>query len=238
MNFYDLGQVVLFSLISIVTLFGLTKLMGKRQVSQLTLFDYIAGISIGSIAADMAMHPDPEGWYGLLAMAIYAGFTILLNLVDDKSIRLRRFLLGEPMILYDNGTLYYQNLKKARLDLTEFLTECRASGYFDLSKLHMIILEVNGKLSFLPMESDRPLTPTDMQLSVKQQRPVITVIMDGALQPESLHATGNDENWLRKQLKLQGFHSEKEILLATIDTENNLALYEKNEDAKSKSYYS
>lgn len=238
MNFFDLGQVVLFSLVSIVALFLLTKLMGKRQVSQLTMFDYIAGISIGSLAAEMASQHEPENWYGLVAMAIYAGVTILLNLVDDKSIRLRRILLGVPLILYDNGTLYYSNLKKAKLDLTEFLTECRGNGFFDLSKLHMIILEVNGKLSFLPMESDRPLTPMDIQLSLKQQRPVITVIMDGALQPESLQATGNDENWLRKQLKLQGFHSEKEILLATVDAENNLALYQKNEDIKSKCYYS
>ena len=238
MAFSDMLQVVWFSLFALIALFAITKLLGNRQMSQLTMFDYIAGISIGSIAGEISTHPGKDAWMGLIALAVFAGFTLLLNLLNNKSIRLRRLLLGKPLVLYDHGTLYYNNLKKAKLDLTEFLTECRNAGYFDLAKLDLVLFEVNGRVSFLPMEGDRPLTPLDMQLDVKQARPAITVIMDGVIQAESLTATGNNEIWLRKQMNIQGFKNEADIFLATVDADNNLALYEKNENEQSKSYYS
>lgn len=80
MTWNDLGQVVLQSIASLVVLFLLTKLMGNRQMSQLTMFDYITGISIGSLAAEMASHPDDESWLGLVAMAIYAFITVGINM--------------------------------------------------------------------------------------------------------------------------------------------------------------
>lgn len=237
MDLIDFGEVILFSFISLLVLFTLTKLMGNRQMSQLTLFDYIVGISIGSLAAEMASHPEPESWLGLVAMCIYAGMAILINQLDDKSRKLRRFILGKPLILFDHGTLYYNNLKKAKLDLTEFMTECRNSGYFDLAQLQMAVLEVNGKMSFLPNEADRPLTPADMQMHPRQSRPVVAVVMDGVVLPDRLRATGNTEGWLTKQMEIQGFKDPKDILLATVDADNALAIYEKNEDMESKEFY-
>lgn len=233
----NIFEVILCSFLSLVTLFLLTKVLGNRQMSQLTMFDYIAGISIGSIAAEIASHPEDGFFQGIVAMAVYAGVTLLMNLLHDKSIVLRRFFLGEPLVLYDNGTLYYSNLKKAKLDLTEFMTECRGSGFFDLTKLQMVILEVNGKLSFLPAETERPLTPSDMNMAPKQQRPVITVVMDGKLLPQGLEATGNNEAWLQKQIQSQGFSGLEDIFLGTVDTDNNLALFEKNENQQSRNYY-
>ncbi|MEG2316238.1 MAG: DUF421 domain-containing protein, partial [Clostridia bacterium] len=104
MQLADLGQVVLLSVTSLVTLFILTKLMGNRQMSQLTVFDYIVGISIGSLAAEMATHPDPESWLALVAMVIYAGASMIINTLNNKSLKLRKVFLGEPLVLYDRGT--------------------------------------------------------------------------------------------------------------------------------------
>lgn len=230
MGISDVFQVFLFSILSLLTLFVLTKLLGNRQMSQLTMFDYIIGISFGSIAAEMASHPDEESWLGLLAMLIYAGVAYLMNFLNTKSIRIRNVLLGNPVILYQNGTLYFDSLKKAKIDLCELLTSCRNSGYFDLSELYMIILEVNGKLSFLPMEAQRPLTPEDMGQAPAQQKPVIPVIMDGRVRSMNLEATGNNETWLYKQMEMQGYRTADEILLATVSTDNQLAIYERNED--------
>lgn len=238
MSWADAAQVLLLSVVSFVFLFFVTKLMGNRQMSQLTLFDYIAGITIGSLAGEMALRPDPESWLGLLAMGVYAGATLLINVLNDHSRTARRFFLGAPIVLYDRGTLYFNSLKKARLDLTEFLTECRCAGYYDLSQLQMVILEVNGKLSFLPNELDRPLTPKDMQLAPVQSRPTIAVVMDGVLLKERLKATGNDENWLRKQLEAQGYQGVRDLLLATVDADNALSVYERNEDQHSRGYFS
>ena len=226
----ELWHIVLLSVVSIVVLFLLTRLMGNRQISQLTMFDYVAGISIGSIAAEMAVKPEAKSWYGLLAMALYAGATVLFNWLNNKSRKARQLILGEPLVLYDKGKLYYEGLKKAKLDLTEFLTECRGAGYFDLSQLQMVLMEVNGKLSFLPNEPDRPLTPKDMQLQPRQSRPPVAVIMDGVFLPERLRMTGNTENWLKDHLQLQGYKRLPSILLATVDDQNQLTVYERTND--------
>lgn len=237
MEWADVGHVLALSLVSLAFLFFLTKMMGNRQMSQLTMFDYISGITLGSLAGEMASHPEAEAWLGLLAMAVYGGVTILINILDDKSRKARRFILGQPTILYDRGTLYYNSLKKARMDLTEFTTACRNAGYFDLSQLQMVVMEINGKLSFLPNEPDRPLTPKDMQLTPAQSRPPIAVIMDGVFLPERLKATGNTESWLTKQMEIQGFKDVHDIFLATVDADNALSIYEKNEDVPTKPFY-
>lgn len=230
-------RVIGYSLISVAALFVLTRLLGNRQMSQLTMFDYVIGISIGSIAADIAANPEDKTGMALLAMATYALMALLISIINAKSIKIRKLVLGAPIVLYDSGTLYYNSLKKSHLDLTEFLTSCRSSGYFDLSKLQMVIMEVNGQLSFLPLPESRPLTPADMDLLPPKERPVITVIMDGAVLDKSLRATGNDQAWLMKQLHLQGFTDAQDILMATVDANNTLVLYEKNEDKISRNYF-
>lgn len=237
MAFSDLLQVLVLSLVSFAALSVLTKLMGNRQMSQLTMMDYVVGISIGSIAAEMASHPEGESWYGLIAMAIYAGLAIFLNVLNDKSVRARQVILGKPTVLLEHGVLYYNNLKQAKLDLCEFLTECRGAGYFDLSQLELVLLEFNGKLSFLPAETERPLTPADMNLAPTQSKPAIPVVMDGVLLSRQLKLSGNDEKWLEKQLALQGFKELHDVLLATVDANNALAIYEKNEDRESREYF-
>ena len=233
----DLGQVLIQSVASLVVLFLLTKLMGNRQMSQLTMFDYITGISIGSLAAEMASHPEPESWLGLVAMAVYALITMGINIWNTKSLKARNVFLGAPLVIYDNGVLFYQNLKKAKLDLNELLTECRASGYFDLAQLQMVLLEVNGKMSFLPNEASRPLTPADMSMAPAQARPPVAVIMDGVLFDKRLRAAGLEEAWLNKQLEIQGYKTYERIFLATVDSDNALAVYEREENAEGKGYY-
>ncbi len=237
-DWLDAGYVALLSVISLAFLFVLTKLMGNRQMSQLTLFDYISGITLGSLAGEMAIHPEAESWLGLVAMAIYAAATILLNRITSKSRAARHSLIGGPTVLFDRGTLYYDALQRAKLDLSELMTECRSAGYFDLSQLQMVLLEPNGKLSFLPNEQDRPLTPKDMQLSPAQSRPPIAVIMDGVLLPERLKATGNNEVWLQKQLTAQGYRDLSRVLLATVDATNALAVYDKDPAKHANAYFS
>ncbi|MDD3412144.1 MAG: DUF421 domain-containing protein [Eubacteriales bacterium] len=222
---------------SVAALFVLTKLMGNRQMSQLSLFDYIMGISIGSIAAEMATNLDGDPLLPLMSMVVYALIDVGINVLNNKSRKARAVFLGTPLVLFNNGTLYDQNLRKAKLDLTEFLTQCRSSGYFDLGQLQLVIMEVSGRLSFLPAESARPLTPADMSLAPPQSRPVVPVIMDSVVLPERLKATGNDENWLKKQLLAQGFQDPDDVLLATVDTGNNLAVYERADPPKEGDLY-
>ena len=123
MNYFQgLLHIALTSIGSIVVMFLLTKLLGKRQMSQLSMFDYIIGITIGSIAAEMATALEDDFMQPLLAMVLYASFALLISWAGQKSIKWRRFLIGEATILYKDQKLYEKNLKKAHLDINEFLT--------------------------------------------------------------------------------------------------------------------
>jgi uncharacterized membrane protein YcaP (DUF421 family) len=228
----DIIYVVVLSLGSIIALFILTKLMGYRQMSQMSMFDYINGITIGSIAAEMSTSLDENFAQPLTAMIVYSLMAVLLSWLGSKSIKARRVIEGTPLILMNHGELYRENLKKAKIDVTEFLVQCRINGYFDVSKLETAILEGNGKISFLPKVTDRPMTPSDMQLSPQQDYMVANVILDGRIMRDNLKHTGNDEKWLCNQIKGQGADKVSDVLLATCDSSNQVTVFLKNSRKK------
>lgn len=214
------------SFVTLIALFALTKLMGKRQISQLSFFDYIIGITIGSIASEATV--DPNTFYnGMVGMFIYGGSALLISIGTCKHMWLRRFVGGKSMVLYENGIIYEKNLLKSRLDIGEFLMECRYGGHFDISKLHTVILEPNGKLSFIPIAGERSAVASDLNLKPEQDRPLANVILDGNVMQENLRHTGNNETWLKKQLRAQNTKVE-DVFLATCDSNNKLNIYKKN----------
>ncbi len=231
----DIFKIILTSAASVITLFLLTKLMGNKQVSQLSMFDYIIGISIGSISAEFATElENPE--HSLTAMLIYGFSAYLVSVITGKSTKMRKIIIGRPLILFDKGKLYRSNLKKARIDISDFLTHCRNQGFFDLSQIQTAVFEYNGSVSILPVEANRPLEPQDINLNPTQQEFLVNVILDGNINEKNLRKSGKDKIWLDKHLREQGFHNAKEIYLGCVNTVNNeLVLYpldvnEKNYD--------
>lgn len=228
----EILRVVVLSVASLIVLFLLTKLMGYRQMSQMSLFDYINGITIGSIAAELATNLE-DYHRPLTAMIIYGLATVLLSALTEKSICARRFLNGKPLILLHHGTLYKENLKKAKIDLNEFLEQCRVSGYFDVSKLQAVILEGNGRLSFLPKAQERPATPADLNLQPETEDLTSVLVLDGHIMEHNLHHSGKEKKWLTAQLSALGYPDVKLVLLATCDLNNKLTVFAKNKDAHS-----
>ena len=221
----EVFYIIALSLGSIVSIFILTKLLGYRQMSQMSMFDYINGITIGSIAAEMATSLENNFTQPLTAMIVYALAALLLSWLGTKSIKARRLIEGTPLVLMNNGELYRENLKKAKIDVTEFLVQCRGQGYFDVSKLEIAVLEGNGKISFLPKVSDRPATPSDLGLSPEQDYMVANVILDGKIMEKNLRHTGNNEKWLLSQIKGQGADRVEDVLLATCDLNNQVTVF-------------
>lgn len=230
----EILYIVVLSLGSIIAIFLLTKLMGYRQMSQMSMFDYVNGITMGSIAAEMATSLDTGFEKPLVAMIVYALVSLLLSTVSSKSIKVRRMLEGAPLVLLNNGEIYRHNLKKAKIDVSELLVQCRVNGYFDISKLQTAILEGNGKISFLQKATDRPLTPADVQLSPQQDYMVANVILDGKVMDENLRHTGKDEKWLLDQIKGQGAKRIEDVLLASCDSNNKLQVYLKDNQKEAK----
>ncbi|MBP3283996.1 MAG: DUF421 domain-containing protein [Clostridia bacterium] len=223
----ELIHVSLTAIGSVVVLFLLTKLMGNRQISQLTTFDYVNGITIGSIAAEMATSLENDFLKPLIAMIIYALAAIAISIGTSKSIKLRRLITGETLILFDNGRLYQSNLNKAKMDLGEFLTQCRINGYFNLASLQTVVLELNGRLSFLPKSTERPPTAAELNLAPPQDKLVTNIILDGKVLEDNLKFTGNNRIWLQRQLRNQGFTKLKDVFLAICDSNNQLTVYRK-----------
>lgn len=220
----DIIKLILTSVLSVAVLFVLTKIMGHHQVSQLDFFDYINGITIGSIAAELATELETP-WKPLIAMVIYGAVSVALSLITNKLPKSRKYINGSPSILMNNGKLYRKNMKKAKLDLSEFLMMCREQGFFDLSDIQTAIFEYNGKLSVLPVSTSRPATPEDMNLSPKPDLISTEVIMDGRILGENLKRLGLDTVWLDKQLKAQGYKSAREVYLGLCDSNNSLSLF-------------
>ena len=224
----EIIKVILTALLSVASLFIITKIMGHKQVAQLDFFDYVSGITIGSIGAELATELE-KPYKPLIALAIYGLASLLLNLLAHKIPRTRKYINGTPTILMNDGNLYRKNLKKAKLDLSEFMLLCREQGYFDLDEIQTAIFEHNGKLSILPKAANRPATPDDLKITAKATHIGVEVIMDGRVMGENLSRMGRDVNWLTKQLKIQGCKDAKEIFLGIYrPEEDKLTLY-KNE---------
>ena len=220
----SLGGTALATLVSLAVMFLLTKLMGSKQVSQMTLFDYVVGITIGSIAAELATELEsPER--PLLAMVLWGLAAWGISVLGNKSLRARAFLSGKPLVLLDQGVIRRDNLKRARLDLNEFLTYCRIAGYFDLSEIQTAVLEHNGSVSFLPRETDRPATPADLGLRPEQSRLPVPFVMDGRLLPENIASAGKEPSWVHRALLRQGYREEGEVLLALWDGGEKLTVF-------------
>lgn len=209
---------------SFVALFLAAKLIGHKQIAQLDFFDYITGITIGSIAAEMATELE-EPWKPLTAVLLYGIITLLLSVITNRFPRTRRYFYGTSVILMDQGKLYRENLKKAKLDLNEFIVMCRQQGYFDLTSIQTAIFEYNGKLTILPVSTQRPATPGDLKIAPEQELLFAEVIMDGRIQERNLKSLGLDLNWLDQQLRQRNIHSAQDVFLALCDQNKNLVLY-------------
>lgn len=233
----DFFKIIILSSSSAIFLFILTKLMGNKEMSQLSMFDYIIGITIGSIAAEMSTALENSFTQPLVAMSIYAIISILLSVISNKSLKFRRFIYGNTLILYDNGELFKNNLKKAKMDINEFLTQCRTNGYFNINDIETAILEINGKISFLPKSEKRPTTPSDLNISPNTEKPTINLILDGCILRQNLNFLKLDELWLQKEIVSQGYKDFKEIFLATIDNNSNLSIYPQNTKENKNDYF-
>ena len=226
-NFMELYDVLIRALLSLVTLFLVTKMLGKKQVSQLSLFDYVIGISIGNFAAEMTINLESQELNGIIAVLIFGLVAYIVSYLTMKSIKVRRFFVGVPTLIIDNGRFIERNLMKYKMDINDILEQLRINGYFDVSEVKYALLEANGTLSVLPKEEYREVTVGDMKLKVSKQGLCANVIIDGKIMYSNLENINKDEKWLLKQLKVQGYRDFSNILLATVDINEKLVVYKK-----------
>lgn len=201
--------------------------MGYRQVTQLSLYDYINGITIGSIAGEMIMSDDVIR--ALTAMIIYTLFILVVSFFTKKSLGFRYFIEGKSLVLYDNNLIYMKSLDKAKIDLNELLMNCRINGYFDLNELDKIILETNGKFSFYPKTTNRPVKLSDLNKQFSKEYIPVILLLQGKFFEDNLKLINKDKEWLFNYFKVNALKKE-DIEVLYVDANNNIRYYLRNKE--------
>jgi uncharacterized membrane protein YcaP (DUF421 family) len=188
------------TLLAVLILFFLTKLLGKRQVSQLSLFEYITGITIGSIAAYVSLDAETEWGLGLVSLTVWVACSYSIEYLQIKSKRMRDFIDSKGSVLIEHGRVLEKNLKKERLTTDELMEQLRKKSAFNLADVEFAIMEPSGDINVLLKRENQPLTPKDLGLPVQPEKEPQTVIMDGQILEEALQKSGRNRNWLDKKL--------------------------------------
>ena len=209
-------------IIAFLTLLIFTRILGKQQVSELTFFDYIHGITIGSIAATLTTDLSSRAWPHWVGLATWTAAVWFLQWVSLRSRAVAKYINGEPVILIMNGQIMEKNLKKMRYTLDDLLIQLRHRGIFDLKEVEFALLETTGQLSVLKKSQYAPVTPHDLKIPTKYKGLSTELIYDGKVIDINLKRFNLDRAWLEQQLKAQGIQSPREVFLALLNTEGEL----------------
>ncbi len=215
--------------VAVIYLFLVIKALGKKQISELNIFDYIIGLSLGNIAAEMTVNDDISIIEGLISMSVYGIFSLFVSFITEKSIYARRLITGEPVIIMENGKISREQLKKCKIDINDLLQDARESGYFNISEINYAIMEPSGKISFLPKNKFHPITPNDMKIKIDKGGITANLILDGNIMEDNIKTLGHDKKWLIDKLKKEGYDNPEDLLLVVCDYQENLSIYKKDE---------
>ncbi|MCL6448109.1 MAG: DUF421 domain-containing protein [Armatimonadetes bacterium] len=208
----------------------ITRIVGKTQVGQLTVSDFINAIVIGSIAAAMVTDLRESVRYYAFGLALFGLLTVGAEYLAMKSRPARKLIEGEPTIIIHNGKILEDNMKKLIYHMDDLMMQLREKNVFNIADVEYAIAEPNGALSVLLKSQKRPLTPQDLQLPTKYEGVPSELVVDGVVIQQNLKQNNLTEEWLYRELEKQGIKSVKEVAYAGLDTDGNLYV-DKRQDA-------
>jgi len=208
--------VIVRSVIAFSSLLLFTRILGKQQVGELSTFEYISGITIGSIAAtlsvDIAIKPLPQ----FIGLATWVGLALVLQLMLLKFRWFGKVIYDQPTIVIQDGKILEKNLRKLRLRYESLLSELREKNVFDITQVEYCLLEPNGELTILKKAEYEPVTPKDLNIPTKKRSLTTEVIIDGIIIDENLKDRNKTHEWLEQKLQANGIINIKEVAFAAI----------------------
>ncbi|MDP4092073.1 MAG: DUF421 domain-containing protein [Bacillota bacterium] len=217
-------------LMSAVILFIFTRLMGKKSIAHLTPFDYIAGITLGSISGSFSIDKRVGYVHGIMGIAAWSLLAFAVSYLSMKSMKIRKITGSTPAVLIQNGKIVEKNLRRELFNINDFLEELRQKGVFNLADVEFALLETNGKISVQMKSQKQPLTPSDLNMDTGYQGLSLTLIADGEIIFDNLKQVNLDEGWLDQELRKRGIGTSKDVMLASLDTSGKLYIDMKNND--------
>ncbi|MCS0674125.1 DUF421 domain-containing protein [Cytobacillus firmus] len=204
-------------------LFAITKLIGKKQISELSFFEYVSGITIGSIAGEIIMGLDNHWASGILSILIFGLVTLFADILSLKSKSFRDFFEGKGTIFIKDGKILEDNLKKERYSIDDLSSLLRQKNVFKTADVEFAVLEPRGDLSIMLKKENQPLTPKDLQLNLPQEKEPQTVIMDGKILNDPLAESGKTRKWLDMEIEKLGLTIDN-IFFGQIDSYGELTV--------------
>ncbi|MBG9451416.1 membrane protein [Cytobacillus firmus] len=219
------NETILRVTISFMVLFMLARLMGRKEIGQMTFFNWASAIGIGSIAGNLVVDDSTPIKDGVIALIVWTAYTIALDIIDLKSKQGRSVTTGDPLIVIKEGKIMEAALKAARVDLDELQALLRQKDIFSFKDVDCAILETNGDLSVLKKESQQPVTKKDLNVqSIKNVLfPLPTdVISDGKVNLENLSKLHLEKCWLERELQKANIRSAEDVFFAQVQQDGTL----------------
>jgi uncharacterized membrane protein YcaP (DUF421 family) len=223
-------EIVLRAVGAFLAVLLITRLIGKSQIGQLTVTDFVNGIVIGSLAAALAIDLRTPAIYYFAGLAVFSGLTLVLEWATMKSRPLRKVLEDEPTVVIHNGKILETKMHNMRYHVDDLLMQLRAKAVFNIADVEFAVLEPNGELSVLLKSQKRPVTPEDLRLPTKYEGMPSELIVDGTVIEQNLIQNNLDEEWLYRELEKQGVRSVEEVLFAGLDSSGNLYVDRRKDD--------
>jgi uncharacterized membrane protein YcaP (DUF421 family) len=209
------------TLIAVVILFFMTKMLGKRQVSQLSLFEYITGITVGSLAAYVSLDLESAWYLGIISISVWVVVSLGIEFLQLKSKTMRDFIDSKGTVLIKDGKVLEDNLKKERLTTDELMEQLRKKMAFKVADVEFAIIEPSGDINVLLTRENQPLTPKHLGIKVGPEQEPQAVIMDGKIMDEPLATMGLSREWLNTELEKLGVDIEN-VFLGQVDSYGQL----------------
>ncbi|OPX90049.1 MAG: hypothetical protein A4E53_01264 [Pelotomaculum sp. PtaB.Bin104] len=217
----EIAKTFLYSLIVFVLLISLARIIGYKLLSQLTFFDFVVTITIGTIAATF-ITSELKGFYVLLSPVVLTMAVVLTGYLTVKSAPARKLIQGNPVIIIQNGKIMEDNMRKARYHLDQLLMQLRTKNVFDLSEVEFAILEPNGELSVLKKSQKLALTPEDLGINTNYKGLASEIIKDGKIIEDNLKQNRLTHEWLFNELASKKIDKMEDVLLASLSTNGSL----------------
>ncbi|MFS0777723.1 DUF421 domain-containing protein [Neobacillus sp. 3P2-tot-E-2] len=219
----DWIDVLIRGILYIVVLFMMTKLLGSKQIAQLSFFEYISGITIGSVAGEVITGLDKNISHGVIVILLFGGVTYAVDFFSLKSKKFRDFAEGKANVFIKDGKVMEDSLKKEHYTIDDLNALLRRKNVFKVADVEFAVLEQNGDLNVLLKKENQPLTPKDLNIKVGNEKAPQTVIMDGKILDNSLEQAKQTRHWLNIELEKLGVTLDN-VFLGQVDSYGQLTI--------------
>ena len=210
-------EIVFRSIVTYIILLVLGRIIGRKLISRITFFDFIVGITLGSIAVRIALGSQESPYLATISAIVITTLVVITDYLDIKSINFRKLVDGETIILINNGKILDYNLRKVKITINKLMMLLREKDIFNIEDVALAAVESDGELSVLPKVNKQPITTGDLNISTQYNGLMSDIIVDGKIMYNNLQCTNHDEQWVREQLKAHNINNVEEVFYAGLN---------------------